>query len=83
MNKQSTVATIANEAIDQLQCACEHLRWFSALGKAIHHDLDTGRGHIAKDLGGLVQYLADDYLNAVDDHITHANKQLDTLELRA
>jgi hypothetical protein len=82
MNKQSTLATIANETIDQLECAREHLRWLSALGKAIHDDLDTGRGFIAKDLGGLVQYLADDYLNTVDDHVTRANDRLQTLELR-
>lgn len=83
MTTQAKVTTVANEAIDQLECAREHMRWLSALGKAIHDDLASGRGFVAKDLASLVQYLADDHWNAVDHHISRANEQMNNLELRA
>ncbi|MBF8792081.1 MULTISPECIES: hypothetical protein [unclassified Pseudomonas] len=83
MTIQSNVTTVANEAIDQLECVREHLRWLSALGKAIHEDLASGRGFVAKDLASLVQYLADDHCYVVDDHISRANDQMNNLELRA
>lgn len=83
MSKQTILANVANEAVDQLQCSREYLRWLSALGRAIHDDLTTGRGFIAKDLAGLVQYLADDHWNAVDCHISQASERLETLEIRA
>lgn len=57
MNKQSVVTTVANESLDAMQCSREYMRWLSSLGSAIHADLTTGQGYIAKDLAGLVQYL--------------------------
>lgn len=83
MNKQSVVTTVANESLDAMQCSREYMRWLSSLGSAIHADLTTGQGYIAKDLAGLVQYLADDHCNILDCQIGEFKEKLQTLELRA
>lgn len=83
MNNQATAANIANESLDALRCTREYLRWLSSLGAAICTDLNTGKGFIAKDLAGLVQFLADDQRNDLDCQITKLSGQLETLELRA
>ncbi|EJM73367.1 hypothetical protein [Pseudomonas sp. GM55] len=78
-----TFAQIANESLDTMECSRDHLRWLSALGKAIHTDLSTGHGLIAKDLADLAQYLADDHRNNLDDQFSQLNDQLEAIELRA
>ena len=83
MSKQSTAALIANESLDAMQCSREYLRWLSGLGSAIHADLTTGKGYIAKDLASLVQFLADDHCNVLDSQIVEFNDRLKAADLRA
>jgi len=82
MNKQPVVTLVANESLDAMQCSSEYLRWLSCLGAAIHADLQTGKGMIAKELASLVQYLADDHCNVLDSQIGELSEKLATLELR-
>lgn len=77
-----TLAQIASESLDTMECSRDHLRWLSALGKAIHTDLSTGHGLVAKDLADLIQYLADDHRNDLDHQLSQFNDQLDAIVLR-
>jgi hypothetical protein len=61
MNTRDTVRTIASESLDTMRTSHECLRWLSALGRAIQDDLSTGKGHVAKDLAAVVQYLAEEH----------------------
>jgi len=81
--KLGTLAQIANVSLDTMEYSRDHLRWLSALGKAIHTDLSTGNGLVAKDLADLIQYLADDHCNDLDDQFSKLNDQLEAIELRA
>ena len=76
-----TLAQIANDSLDTMECSRDHLRWLSALGKAIHTDLSTGHGIVAKDLADLIQYLADDHRNDLDHQFSKFNGQLDAIVL--
>ncbi|MNP55830.1 hypothetical protein D3C76_1505040 [compost metagenome] len=78
----STLAQIANDSLDTMECSRDHLRWLSALGKAIHTDLSTGHGLVAKDLADLIQHLADDHRNDLDHQLSQFNDQLDAIVLR-
>ena len=82
MNTPTTVTTIANDAIDQLQCAREYMRWFDSLSYAISDSLKKGQEHHAVQLAGIAQYLAGDYHNMLDCDVESLNSQLDKLELR-
>ncbi|MDQ3203377.1 MAG: hypothetical protein M3Q94_14650 [Pseudomonadota bacterium] len=82
MIASTEITNVANESLDAMQCSREYLRWLSSLGAAIQTDLTTGKGFIAKDLAGLVQYLADDHCNVLDCQIGEFNEKLNALELR-
>lgn len=82
MNTPTTVTTIANDAIDQLQCTREHMEWFDSLSWAISDALKKGHGHHAERLASVAQYLAGDYHNMLDCQIDELNEKLQTLELR-
>ena len=82
MNKQSVVTAVANESLDAMQCSREYLRWLSSLGAAIHTDLKSGNGMVAKELASLLQFLADDHCNVLDCQIGEFNEKLEKLELR-
>lgn len=82
MNNQATVATIANEAVDQLQVAREYLAWFDSLSWAISSSLKKGHEHHATQLAGIAQYLAGDYHNILDCDIKSFNGRLDALDIR-
>lgn len=69
MSFLTDVSDIANCAVDDLQVSREYLRWVGSLGSAIHADLTTGQGFIAKDLASLVQFLSQDQDNALDSQI--------------
>jgi hypothetical protein len=82
MNKQATVATIANDAINQLECAREYIGWFDSLAWAISSSLKQCHEDHAARLAGVVQYLAHDYHNMIDCDVKSLNEQLNTLSLR-
>jgi hypothetical protein len=69
MNTPVTVQKIACESLDTLRASHECLQWLSALGRAIQDDLSTGRGHIAKDLAAVVQYLAEEQCSVLNAEI--------------
>ena len=90
MNTPTTVTTIANEALDQLQCAREYMRWFDSLSYAISDSLSyaisdslkKGHDHHAAQLASIAQYLAGDYHNTLDCEVESLNEKLEALELR-
>lgn len=82
MNTPTTVTTIANEALDQLQCAREYMRWFDSLSYAISDSLKKGHDHHAAQLASIAQYLAGDYHNTLDCEVESLNEKLEALELR-
>lgn len=82
MNTPTTVTTIANEAIDQLQVAREYMRWFDSLSYAISGSIEKGHDHHAAQLASVAQYLAGDYHNILDCEVESLNEKLEALELR-
>lgn len=81
--RHQVVASVANDALEQLECSREHARWMAALCKAIRDDLKTGDGHNAKHLAGLAQYLADSQWNDLDDHIGRATERMNGIGPRS
>ncbi|KPB72509.1 hypothetical protein ACKUFS_20870 [Pseudomonas cannabina] len=82
MSAPIDTATIANEAIDQLQVAREYMAWMDSLSWALNQSLKSGHHHHAKQLAGVVGYLAGDYSNAIDCDITRLSDQLAEADLR-
>jgi len=74
---------VANEAVDQLQVAREYMAWFDSLTWAINSSLKTGHGNHAKQLAGVVSYLAGDYRSILDCEIQRLSDQLTAADLRA
>lgn len=81
--RYQVVASVANDALEQLACSREHARWMASLCKAIRDDLKTSDGHDAKHLAGLAQYLADSQWSALDDHIGRANERMNGIGSRS
>lgn len=82
MSRSVEVTAVANEAVDQLQCAVEYLSWFDSISWAIKKSLEQGHVHHAQSLAGAAQYLACDYHNLLDDDVKRMNDRLKTLDLR-
>jgi len=82
MSASTEVTSVANDAIDQLQCARDYMAWFDSLSYAISDSLKKGHGHHAERLASVAQYLAGDYHNMLDCQIGELNAKLQTLELR-
>lgn len=82
MTTKPTVASIANDAIDQLQVALEYMAWFDSLSSAIGSSFKKGHSHHAERLASIAQYLAGDYHNMLDCEVKSLNEQLDKLDLR-
>lgn len=79
----STEATnVANEAVDQLQVAREYLAWIDSLAWAINCSLKLDHSYHAKQLAGVVSYLAGDYHNMLDSEVKSLTDRLETLALR-
>lgn len=68
----AAMASIADDAIEQVRYAKEHARWLAALMTAIHQGLEPSHALLearvsrAQDLASLGQYLADDLANYMD-----------------
>lgn len=76
------VTNVANEAIDQLQVARDYLAWMDSLSWAINNSLKSGQSHHAKQLAGVVSYLAGDYHNMLDSDMKILSDRLQALDLR-
>lgn len=81
MNNQAAVTDIANEAVNQLEVACEYMRWSNSLGYAISSSIENGHTHHAAQLAGIAQYLANEYQNILDRDIKRFNDQIKTLDI--
>lgn len=77
------VANIANDAIDQLQCAREYMGWMDSLSWALNQSLKSGHDNHAKQLAGVVSYLSGDCQNMLDCEVTRLGCQLAEADLRA
>lgn len=70
--RHADMASIADDAIEQVRYAKEHARWLGALMTAIHGELEPSpalleaRASRVQDLASLGQYLADDLANYMD-----------------
>jgi len=79
------MASIADDAIEQVRYAKEHARWLGALMTAIHGELEPSpalleaRVSRAQDLASLGQYLADDLANYMDRCASELQAQADTV----
>ena len=83
MSNQPSIATIANDAVDQLQVAREYMAWLDSLSWAIHSSLKSGHENHAKQLAGVASYLTGDYHNILDCEISRLGDQLTAADLRA
>ncbi|AIN60184.1 MULTISPECIES: hypothetical protein [Pseudomonas] len=82
MSKQ-ILSNVANESLDQLQVAREYMAWVDSLTWAINSSLKSGHDNHAKQLAGVVSYLAGDYHNILDCEIQRLGDQLAAADLRA
>lgn len=76
------LCTVANDSVDQLQVAREHIAWLESLAWAASTSLKAGHDHHAKQLAGAASYLAGDYKNCLDSEIQRLSQQLTAADLR-
>lgn len=83
--RHADMASIADDAIEQVRYAKEHARWLGALMTAIHGELEPSpalleaRASRVQDLASLGQYLADDLANYMDRCASELQEQADTV----
>lgn len=86
--KRNPLASIADEAIEQIRYSHQHARWLAALMAAIHNELEGGKAvldvrvNMAKDLASLGHYLADDLAGYSDNRAVDLQQQLDAAEAK-
>ncbi|CAM5241733.1 hypothetical protein SSTU70S_00376 [Stutzerimonas stutzeri] len=79
------MASIADDAIEQVRYGKEHARWLAALMTAIHGELEPSpalleaRVSRAQDLASLGQYLADDLANYMDRCASELQEKADAV----
>ena len=79
------MASIADDAIEQVRYAKEHARWLGALMTAIHGELEPSpalleaRASRVQDLASLGQYLADDLANYMDCRASELQEKADAV----
>lgn len=78
---EDSLGKIANEAIELIGFEKDHIRWMSALMRAIQIDLKHNCGRCAKDLANLGQYLGDDCLAYLESSSEKLQNSLDSVEV--
>ena len=79
------MASIADDAIEQVRYGQEHARWLAALMTAIHLELEPSpallkaRARRVQDLASLGQYLADDLANYMDCRASELQEKADAV----
>lgn len=79
-------ALIADDAVDQIECAHAYAEWFDALAYSIRDALERKTICIeadiyrAKTLAGLAQYLAGDLAGNLDHSASELRQQLGSIE---
>ena len=82
MSKQ-ILSNVANESMDQLECAREHMAWINSLCWSISTLIKSGNQNHAQQLANVASYLASDYQNILDDDVERLGDQLAAADLRA
>lgn len=89
VTERNSLAMIADDAIEQIQCARHHGRWLSALMASIRDTLTSSgpaclevRVSRAEDLASLGQYLADDMTGFLSDQEDALQQQLTAAEAK-
>ncbi|HAF93138.1 MAG TPA: hypothetical protein DCG67_15475 [Pseudomonas sp.] len=83
--RHADMASIADDAIEQVRYGQEHARWLAALMTAIHRELEpspallTARASRVQDLASLGQYLADDLANYMDCRASELQEKADAV----
>lgn len=81
----AAMASIADDAIEQVRYGKEHARWLAALMTAIHRELEPSpalleaRASRVQDLASLGQYLADDLANYMDCRASELQEKADAV----
>ncbi|MDN7139699.1 hypothetical protein KC131_03500 [Pseudomonas sp. JQ170] len=78
---EDSLTKIANDAVELLGFEKDHIRWLSALMRAIQIDLQHNCGRCAKDLANLGQYLGDDCLAYLESSSEKLQNSLDSVEV--
>lgn len=78
---EDSLGKIENEAIELIGFEKDHIRWLSALMRAIQIDLKHNCGRCAKDLANLGQYLGDDCLAYLESSSEKLQNSLDSVEV--
>lgn len=84
-SRLAAMASVADDAIEQVRYGKEHARWLAALMTAIHRELEPSpalleaRVSRAQDLASLGQYLADDLANYMDRCASDLQAQADAV----
>jgi len=81
MTKQ-ILSNVANESLDQLQVARDHMAWINSLCWSISTLIKSGNQSHAQQLANVASYLAGDYRNILDDEVQRLGDQLATADLR-
>lgn len=82
-SRLAAMASVADDAIEQVRYGKEHARWLAALMTAIHRGLEPSpalletRASRVQDLASLGQYLADDLANYMDCRASELQQQAD------
>ncbi|ANC84698.1 MULTISPECIES: hypothetical protein [Pseudomonas] len=82
MSKQ-ILSNVANESMDQLECAREHMAWINSLCWSISTLIKSGNQSHAQQLANVASYLAHDYQSILDDEVKRLGDQLAAADLRA
>lgn len=81
--RHADMASIADDAIEQIRYGSHHARWLAALMTAIRRELEPSPAMLecrvsrAQDLASLGQYLADDLTNWMDCRASELQAQVD------
>lgn len=83
MSIKATTINVANDAVNQLEVASKYISWLSSLSWATSHSIKNGQDAHALKLAGVAQFLADDYLSAIERDVKTLNEKLSALDARA
>ncbi|NHW00598.1 hypothetical protein [Stutzerimonas degradans] len=84
-SRLAAMASVADDAIEQVRYGKEHARWLAALMTAIHRELEPSpalleaRASRVQDLASLGQYLADDLANHMDCRASELQAKADAV----
>lgn len=82
MSKQ-ILSSVANESMDQLECAREHMAWINSLCYSISTLIKSDNQSHAQQLANVASYLAHEYQSILDDEVKRLGDQLAAADLRA